>query len=99
MYTTNAFSTQRRAPRMPPTLLHLEDRLTRLSIAPELGGGIANWMLKASGQTLLRPSDQSALDAGTPRRLACYPLAPWSNRIAGGGFDGPDGWLAGPDRQ
>lgn len=79
---------------MPPTLLHLEDRLTRLSIAPELGGSIANWTLKASGQALLRRSDQAALAAGTPRRLACYPLAPWSNRIAGGGFDGPDGWLA-----
>lgn len=80
MYITNAFSIQRRAPRMPPPLLHFEDRLTRVSIAPELGGSIANWTLKASGQALLRPSDQPALDAGTPRGLACYPLAPWSNR-------------------
>ncbi|NYS42896.1 hypothetical protein F2S88_29045, partial [Pseudomonas syringae pv. actinidiae] len=32
----------------------------------------------------------------TPRRLACYPLAPWSNRIGSGGFDTPDGWFALP---
>jgi aldose 1-epimerase len=26
--------------------------------------------------------------------MACFPLAPWSNRIANGGFDTPAGWLA-----
>lgn len=76
------------------TLLHLEDRLTRLSLAPELGGSLVNWIAKDGGHALLRPSDQAALAAGTPRRLACYPLVPWSNRIAEGGFDVPDGWLA-----
>lgn len=75
-------------------VLHLEDRLTHLSIAPSLGGSLVNWTTKGSGHALLRHSDQAALDAGTPRRLACYPLAPWSNRIAQGGFDTPDGWLA-----
>lgn len=79
---------------MKPTLLSLEDNITRLSLAPELGGSIANWSVKSTGQALLRPSDQPALDAATPRRLACYPLVPWSNRIAGGGFECPDGWLA-----
>ncbi|MNO90542.1 Aldose 1-epimerase [compost metagenome] len=48
--------------------------------------------MKATGQALLRHSDPTALASGTPRRLACYPLAPWSNRIAEGGFARPDGW-------
>jgi aldose 1-epimerase len=79
---------------MTPTLLSLEDGLTHLSLAPQLGGSIANWSVTASGQPLLRHSDAPALAAATPRRLACYPLAPWSNRIAGGGFDCPDAWLS-----
>lgn len=79
---------------MTPTLVELDDGITRLSLAPQLGASIANWSLRASGQPLLRHSDAPALAAGTPRRLACYPLAPWSNRIAGGGFACPDGWQA-----
>lgn len=79
---------------MPVTTLQLEDRLTHLTLAPGIGGSIVNWTVKASGQPLLRHSDQAALLAGTPRRLGCYPLAPWSNRIAKGGFDTPHGWLA-----
>lgn len=74
--------------------LQLQDRLTRLSLAPTLGASLVNWQVKASGQALLRHSDQAALASATPRRLACYPLAPWSNRIGEGGFDCPDGWLA-----
>ncbi|MGV8843450.1 MAG: aldose 1-epimerase [Pseudomonas sp.] len=74
--------------------LRLDDELTSLTLAPELGGSIAKWTVKATGQALLRNSDQHALAAGTARRLACYPLAPWSNRIAHGGFDCPDGWFA-----
>ncbi|MFG0419776.1 aldose 1-epimerase, partial [Pseudomonas sp. zjy_8] len=48
--------------------------------------------VKATGQALLRHSDLAALESGTPRRLACYPLAPWSNRIGEGGFARPEGW-------
>ncbi|TBU80687.1 aldose 1-epimerase [Pseudomonas daroniae] len=79
---------------MPLDTLHLQDRFTRLTLAPQTGGSIANWTVKDSGQPLLRPSDEQALQAGTPRRLGCYPLAPWSNRISDGGFDNPQGWLA-----
>ncbi|NBA95467.1 aldose 1-epimerase [Pseudomonas sp. R5(2019)] len=74
--------------------LHLQDRLTHLSLTPDLGASLINWEVKTTGQALLRHSDQAALASGTPRRLACYPLAPWSNRIAEGGFERPDGWLA-----
>lgn len=79
---------------MPMPLLHLEDALTRLSLMPDLGASLVNWSVKQTGQALLRHSDDDARDAGTPRRLACYPLVPWSNRISEGGFDGPQGWLA-----
>ncbi|WP_070887593.1 aldose 1-epimerase [Pseudomonas sp. D2-3] len=75
------------------TLL-LHDGITQLTLAPGIGGAIANWTVVATGQPLLRSADQQALEAGTPRLLGCYPLAPWSNRITEGGFDNPEGWLA-----
>lgn len=75
-------------------LLTLEDELSRVALAPEIGGSLVNWTLRANGRPLLRPSVEDRLDGVTPRQLACYPLAPWSNRIAEGGFDNPDGWLA-----
>ena len=81
---------------MAVTELHLQDHLTRLSLTPDLGASLINWQVKATGQALLRHSDPAALASGTPRQLACYPLAPWSNRIAEGGFARPEGWLALP---
>lgn len=75
-------------------LIELEDALTHLTLAPAVGGSIVNWRVRATGQSLLRHSDPQALDTGLPGKLGCYPLAPWSNRIADGGFDNPDGWLA-----
>lgn len=77
-------------------VVQLQDRLTRLSIAPATGASLVNWQVKASGQPLLRHSDEAALATGSPRKLGCYPLAPWSNRIGGGGFTRPAGWLALP---
>ena len=79
---------------MIPTLLELEDSFTRLTLAPELGGSIVNWTVRSSGQPLLRHADEQALNTGLPGKLGCFPLVPWSNRIAEGGFDCPDGWLA-----
>lgn len=81
---------------MTVPLLHLQDRLTRLSLAPSLGASLANWQVKATGQSLLRHAGEAALASGSPRRLGCYPLAPWSNRIGECGFACPDGWLALP---
>ncbi len=43
---------------------------------------------------LLRPPAPQALENGLPGKLGCFPLIPWSNRIAQGGFDCPGGWLA-----
>jgi len=79
---------------MMPTLLELKDELTHLTLAPELGASIVNWTVRSTGQPLLRHSDADALNTGLPGKLGCFPLIPWSNRIAEGGFDCPDGWLA-----
>ncbi len=79
---------------MAPDTLHLHDGITQLTLAPGIGGAIANWAVTATGQPLLRHADAQALAASTPRQLGCYPLAPWSNRITEGGFDNPEGWLA-----
>ena len=79
---------------MKPTLLELEDAFTRLTLAPELGGSIVNWTVRSTGQPLLRHADEQALNTGLPGKLGCFPLVPWSNRIAEGGFDCPHGWLA-----
>jgi len=79
---------------MSVPLLYLQDRHTCLSIAPALGASLVNWQARSSGQALLRPADEAALASGSPRRLGCYPLAPWSNRIGEGGFLRPDGWQA-----
>ncbi|GAB3379694.1 aldose 1-epimerase [Azotobacter armeniacus] len=75
-------------------MLILQDRLTRLTLAPEIGGSLAGWQALDSGWPLLRPATADDLASGSPRRLACYPLVPWSNRIDRGGFANPDGWLA-----
>lgn len=72
-------------------LVSIEDALTRLTVAPAIGGSLVAWTRRSDGLNLLRPSPA---DADGPRQLACYPLAPWSNRIANGGFDCPEGWLA-----
>lgn len=79
---------------MSTDLLTLQDELTRLTVAPEIGASLVNWVRLSDERPLLRPSDEQALAETNPRRLACYPLAPWSNRIGGGGFECPDGWLA-----
>lgn len=78
---------------MTLVILELEDEFTRLTLAPELGGSIVNWTVRSTGQPLLRHSDTHALNTGLPGKLACFPLAPWSNRVSAGGFDCPDGWL------
>lgn len=81
---------------MQPNTLTLEDGLTRLTLAPHAGGSILDWSIIASGQPLLRPSHAEALVSGSANQLACFPLVPWSNRIGGGGFDGPNHWFALP---
>ncbi|AUZ47084.1 aldose 1-epimerase [Pseudomonas orientalis] len=75
-------------------MIELSDPFTHLVLAPAIGGAIVNWTVRATGQPLLRHSDEQAINTGLPGKLGCYPLAPWSNRVAEGGFDNPRGWLA-----
>jgi aldose 1-epimerase len=62
----------------------------KLGLVPAMGGSVAAWQLERAGFEpfdLFRPWD-GADYAGDPLRIvrASYPLAPWSNRISGGGF-------------
>jgi aldose 1-epimerase len=79
---------------MPARLLTLEDSFTRLTLAPQTGAAIVNWSVLGSDLPLLRHSDAAAIESGLPGKLGCYGLIPWSNRIAQGGFQCPEGWLA-----
>jgi aldose 1-epimerase len=62
----------------------------KLGLVPAMGGSVSAWQLERPGFApfdLFRPWD-GADYAGDPLRVvrASYPLAPWSNRISGGGF-------------
>jgi aldose 1-epimerase len=66
------------------------DRLS-LCLLPEAGGGIArfDWLGEGTERALMRPcvsSPERSPGHYDPNLLACYPLLPWSNRIAHGGF-------------
>ena len=77
---------------MTSTLLTLHDGLTQLTLAPEAGASLVNWTRLSDGWPLLRHNDEQAVASANPRRLGCYPLLPWSNRISSGGFQTPSGW-------
>ena len=61
-----------------------------LVLAPEIGGAIVGWT--HGSVPLLRRPHPDAILARNPRGLACFPLVPFSNRIAWGRFrwDGHD---------
>lgn len=52
----------------------------RVDLAPEAGGAIAGFTF--DGVDVLRPTPPAARVAGDVRAHACYPLVPYSNRIA-----------------
>ena len=56
----------------------------RLVICPELGGSIGNW--SRHGTPLFRHTSPEVLAGDSSRALACFPLIPFSNRIAWGRF-------------
>jgi aldose 1-epimerase len=72
-------------------VLHLNNSRLSVGILPELGGGLArfDWSGRAAPIALMRQGDLTPVPKGgqlDPNQLACYPLVPWSNRIAEGGF-------------
>lgn len=63
------------------------DRL-RAQIVPQAGGGLArlDWLGGAQPQPLLRGLPEEVDGLPLPGQLACFPLLPWSNRMAPDGF-------------
>lgn len=68
----------------PSELAELENDAWHVRVAPSMGGAIvdARWR----GRDVLRPMPEAELRAGNVRKSACYPLVPFSNRIAFGTF-------------
>jgi aldose 1-epimerase len=64
-----------------PDTIELRAGAARVLVAPVVGGAIAafDW----NGEAILRPTRAKALANGDVREFACYPLVPYSNRIAG----------------
>ncbi len=69
------------------TLLSLRAGRLAVDLAPQAGGSIARFAVEGAGNDagdLLRPASKAALGSGTGMDTACYPLVPYSNRIANG---------------
>lgn len=62
--------------------LHAGD--ARLQLCPDLGGSIGNWSRR--GVAVLRHTPDDVLAGDSSRALSCFPLIPFSNRIAYGRF-------------
>ena len=69
-------------------MLTLQADESSLVLAPEIGGAIVGWRLGAV--PLMRLPAPDAIIAGNVRGLACFPLVPFSNRIANGRFNWED---------
>lgn len=65
-------------------MLELTAGDARLILVPELGGSIGGWTRR--GTAILRPTPDAALAGSSSRALSCFPLIPFSNRIAWGRF-------------
>lgn len=68
------------------TMITLENAQLRLVVNPEVGGSVVRFdaLTQAGVVALMRPG---SIDERDPNQLAMYPLLPWSNRIAKGGFE------------
>ena len=73
-------------------VLRLNNARLNVQILPSVGGGLVrfDWCGRGEPIALMRPGDLSLATTNSqsdPNQLACYPLLPWSNRIAEGGFE------------
>ena len=69
--------------------VHLRCGALRAEVLPQAGGGLGrlDWMRGGERHALLRPySHLPGAPLPTTSQLACFPLVPWSNRIAPSGF-------------
>ena len=73
-----------------PVLERLALRNDRLlaEVVPHIGGGLArlDWLDGDQAQPLLRGLPPDVNEPPLPGQLACFPLLPWSNRMAPSGF-------------
>lgn len=80
--------------------LSLRNASLAAEIVPDVGGGLArlDWLRGGAATPLLRGLPD-ATDTPLPGQLACFPLVPWSNRMAPSGFafDGAQ-YVAAPNR-
>jgi aldose 1-epimerase len=65
-------------------MLTLRSGASSLVISPEHGAGVTGWMLGTT--PILRRALPQASVAGDPHAMGCFPLLPYSNRIADGRF-------------
>lgn len=68
--------------------LVLRNHCLAAEIVPEIGGGLArlDWLRGGQPTPLLRGLPTDFAGVPLPGQLACFPLVPWSNRIAPAGF-------------
>jgi aldose 1-epimerase len=71
-------------------MIELRSGSLRAVVLPAAGGGLArlDWFGApgCAGDPVLRPAPDGVAQP-LPGQLACFPLVPWSNRIAPGGFE------------
>jgi aldose 1-epimerase len=68
------------------SLLSLRAGRLALDLAPNCGGSISRFAVEGKGD-ILRPTPPKALVSGKGNDSSCYPLVPYSNRIAEGRLD------------
>ncbi|MGC1548078.1 MAG: aldose 1-epimerase [Rhodanobacter sp.] len=73
----------------------MENATLGVRILAEAGGGLAgfDWYGRGKPIALMRSCESPTDRRIDPNRLACYPLLPWSNRIAQGGFHVDERWI------
>jgi aldose 1-epimerase len=67
-----------------PGIVTLQAGDIRMTLAPSIGGAVAGFWHGAF--PLMRETTEEALRHGLVRQMSCYPLIPYSNRIANGRF-------------
>jgi aldose 1-epimerase len=66
-------------------MLHLHNDDLHATLLPAIGGGFAQF--QAYGQDVFRRAEPAVAERSGPLELACFPMAPYVNRIAGGAFE------------
>lgn len=66
----------------PAQVVELQAGPAQLRVCPGIGGAIADFTWR--GRPILRPTPADAIAEGEVRRLASYPLVPYSNRVGHG---------------